>query len=115
MRRRTPSTRRSSGEASAGGRQRRKKEAQRIIRELHDDEYVGGGVPELHTLKSLTPSGLRLLAEKCGEQGLDRTHTAIAISLFWWIRWKYRYVRWKYRAAHCCQQNAKPPPERENE
>ena len=61
MRRRTPSTRRSSGEASAGGRQRRKKEAQRIIRELHDDEYVGGGVPELHTLKSLTPSGLSYL------------------------------------------------------
>ena len=55
--------------------QAEEKEAQRIIRELHDDEYVGGGVPELHTLKSLThsltPSGLKLLAKKCGEQGLD--------------------------------------------
>ena len=42
-------------------RQAEEKEAQRIIRELHDDEYVGGGVPELHTLKSLTPSGLSYL------------------------------------------------------
>ena len=63
------------------------KEAQQIIRELEQtaDGHAGGGVPTLDTLTSLTPSQLKLLAEKCGEQGLDRTHNAIAQSLFWRI------------------------------
>ena len=68
--------------------QAEEKDAQRIIRKLQQfaDGHAGGGVPELDTLKSLTPSELKLLATKCGEQGLDRTHTAIAHSLFWWIQ-----------------------------
>ena len=68
--------------------QAEEKEAQRVIWKLQQlaDGHAGGGVPELDTLKSLTPSELKLLATKCGEQGLDRTHTAIAHSLFWWIQ-----------------------------